>query len=308
MKQTLPELISWYLESDEHEKNLSPHTIKAYRIDLNQFLTFVDGRVVDNELLSQYIKHLNSHFSPRSAKRKIASVRAFYQELKLSGKLSSNPFEKLRVRIHTPKQLPRTIPEHIVKGLLNEAYSCYSPNIPWGLRDIVILELLFSTGVRVSELCELTERTFLLKEGSLRMIIRGKGDKERILELNSPELLRLLQLYCTTFSDQIHRHNRILINNRGKPLTPQSVRRIIKKYLNMLRVSFSVTPHMFRHTFATSLLDAGVDIRYIQVLLGHSSISTTQIYTYVSTRQQTILLSENHPRNKMSFSLGSSIV
>lgn len=304
MNNHLSELITWYLEMSKHEKRLSPHTIKAYQIDLNQFLCFVNSRQVDKELLSQYIKYLNSHFSPRAAKRKLASVHAFYHELEFNDQLDYNPFEKLRVRIHTPKQLPRTIPEHIVRELLREAYRVYSPDIPWALRDIVVMELLFSTGARVSELCELTEQTFLLKEEGLQMIIHGKGDKERVLELKSPELLHLVKLYYTSFFNKIHCHNRILINNHGNPLTPQSVRRIIKKHSEKLHISFPITPHMFRHTFATSLLDAGVDIRYIQSLLGHSSISTTQIYTHVTTKRQAILLSENHPRNKMSFTLG----
>lgn len=199
MNNHLSELITWYLEMGKHEKRLSPHTIKAYQIDLNQFLCFVNDRQVNKELLSQYIKYLNSHFSPRAAKRKLASVHAFYRELEFNDQLDYNPFEKLHVRIHTPKQLPRTIPEHIVRGLLNEAYHVYSPDIPWALRDIVVLELLFSTGVRVSELCELTEQTFLLKEQGLKMIIHGKGDKERVLELNSPELLHLVKLYHTFF-------------------------------------------------------------------------------------------------------------
>ena len=304
MDNHLPELITWYLEMSKHEKRLSSHTIKAYQIDLNQFLCFVSNRKVNKELLSQYIKYLNSHLSPRTAKRKLASLHAFYHELEFNDQLDYNPFEKLRVRIHTPKQLPRTIPEHIVRRLLKEAYHDYSADMPWVLRDIVVLELLFSTGVRVSELCELTEQTFLFKEEGLQMIIHGKGDKERVLEIESSELLHLIKQYHTSFFKQIHRHNRILINNHGNPLTPQSVRRIIKKYTDRLHISLSITPHMFRHTFATSLLDAGVDIRYIQSLLGHSSISTTQIYTHVTTKRQAILLSENHPRNKMSFTLG----
>lgn len=258
MNNHLSELITWYLEMSKYEKRLSPHTIKAYQIDLNQFLCFVNDRPVNKELLSQYIKYLNNHFSPRAAKRKLASVHAFYHELEFNDQLDYNPFEKLRVRIHTPKQLPRTIPEHIVRELLKEAYHVYSPDIPWVLRDIVVLELLFSTGVRVSELCELTEQTFLFKEEGLQMVIHGKGDKERVLEIDSPELLRLIKQYHALFFKQIHHHNRILINNHGNPLTPQSVRRIIKKYTDRLHISLSITPHMFRHTFATSLLDAGV--------------------------------------------------
>ena len=303
MNEPLAELIAWYLDLNEREKQLSPHTIKAYHIDLEQFLSFVGDKAVEKEVLSQYIKHLNSRFSPRTAKRKIASVRAFYRELEFNERLELNPFEKLRVRIHTPKQLPRTIPEHIIRGILMQVYSTYSPENVWSLRDIVVLELLFSTGVRVSELCELTVYTFLLKEHGLQLIVHGKGDKERILELTSPELLKLFHLYYATFSEQICRHDRILINNRGNPLTPQSVRRIIKRYTKKLNVAVPITPHMFRHTFATSLLNAGVDIRYIQSLLGHSSITTTQIYTHVTTRQQTTLLAEKHPRNQMSFLL-----
>lgn len=303
MNQNLAQQISWYLELDTQEKNLSPHTIKAYRIDLRQFLLFTDGKAVNKDLLSQYIKYLNAHFSPRTAKRKIASVRAFFQELVFNEQINCNPFDKLRVRIHTPKNLPRIIPENIIHALLKEAYNAYNPNKPLGLRDIIVFELLFNTGARVSELCELTLETFQLNEYRLQLIIRGKGDKERVLELTSPELLRLVYLYCSVFSEQIHQHNRILINNHGTPLTPQSVRRIIKKHAATIDVSLSLTPHMFRHTFATSLLNEGVDIRYIQALLGHSSISTTQIYTYVTTRQQAIILSEKHPRNKMTFSL-----
>lgn len=304
MNEALAEQIAWYLDLNKREKQLSPHTIKAYHIDLKQFLSFVGGRAVEKEVLSQYIKHLNSCFSPRTAKRKIASARAFYRELEFNERLELNPFEKLRIRIPTPKQLPRTIPEHIMREILMQAYRTYSPDNVWCLRDIVVLELLFSTGIRVSELCGLTAYTFLLREHGLQLIVYGKGDKERILELTSPELLHLFSLYYATFSEQICRHNRILINNRGNPLMPQSVRRIIKQYTKKLNVAVSITPHMFRHTFATSLLDAGVDIRYIQSLLGHSSITTTQIYTHVTIKKQTALLAEKHPRNQMSFLLG----
>ncbi len=166
-----------------------------------------------------------------------------------------------------------------------------------------MLELLFSTGLRVSELCALTKASFRLEEGLLRLLIDGKGRKERVVQLATPELLRLMETYCREFSGEIQREGSILLNRRGCPLSPQSVRRIIHRYLTQVDPSSHITPHMFRHTFATALLEAGVDIRYIQSLLGHSSISTTQIYTHVSTRQQTLLLTEKHPRAGMTFSL-----
>lgn len=301
--QMLSALIADYLETGEYEKQLSPDTIKAYRIDLRQFLDFTGGEWADRNMLNQYIKYLNHHFAPRSAKRKLASVRAFYHEMEICGELGENPFNKLHIRIHSPQQLPRVIPEHIVQALLQSAYNAYMPGCREVLRDIVVLELLFSTGLRVSELCALTRDTFLLNDSGLRLLVRGKGRKERILQIKTPELLQLIKTYCDAFSKEIQEQGAILFNQRGRPLSPQPVRRIINKYLNRIGGASHVTPHMFRHTFATSLLEAGMDIRYIQSLLGHSSISTTQIYTHVSAKQQTLLLAEKHPRGKMTFSL-----
>lgn len=155
--QTLSSLITGYLETDEYEKQLSPDTIKAYRIDLLQFLDFTGGEWADKDVLNQYIKHLNQHFAPRSAKRKLASIRAFYHEMEMCGKLEENPFDKLHIRIHSPQQLPRVIPEQVVQALLQSAYNAYAPGYREVLRDIVVLELLFSTGLRVSELCALSK-------------------------------------------------------------------------------------------------------------------------------------------------------
>ena len=301
--QILSALITDYLETGEYEKQLSSDTIKAYRIDLRQFLDFTGGEWADRNMLNQYIKYLNQHFAPRYAKRKLASVRAFYHEMEICGELGENPFNKLRIRIHSPQELPRVIPEQIVQALLQSAYNAYMPGCREVLRDIVVPELLFSTGLRVSELCALTRDTFLLNDSGLRLLVRGKGRKERILQIKTPELLQLVETYCDAFSKEIQEQGVILFNQRGCPLSPQPVRRIINKYLNQIGESNHVTPHMFRHTFATSLLDAGMDIRYIQSLLGHSSISTTQIYTHVSSKQQTLLLAEKHPRGKMTFSL-----
>ena len=301
--QTLSSLIADYLEVGEYEKQLSPDTIKAYRIDLRQFLEYTGGIWPNKNVLNQYIKHINQTFAPRSVKRKLASVRAFYREMELCGELDGNPFDKLHIRIHSPKQLPRLIPGETVQALLQSAYDAYTTGCREVLRDIVVLELLFSTGLRVSELCALSKDTFFLTDSELELLVRGKGRKERIVQITTPELLQLVRVYYDTFSKEIEEQGVILFNRRGRPLSPQPVRRIITKYLDRIGSSYHVTPHMFRHTFATALLEAGVDIRYIQSLLGHSSISTTQIYTHVSAQQQTLLLAEKHPRGKMSFSL-----
>lgn len=301
--KTLSQSIDQYLERCEYERNLSADTIKAYRIDLRQFSEFTQHEWADRDMLTQYIKHLNQNFAPRSVKRKLASVRAFYHDQEFSGELLENPFHKLHIRIQSPKQLPRTIPNQIIHDLLQSAYDDYAPDKRIVLRDILVLELLFSTGLRVSELCNLTVDTFLLGESELCLLVNGKARKERMLQITTPELIRLAKKYCNEFAEEIQYSGTILLNRQNRPISTQSVRRIIQRYLEKIGSSYHVTPHMFRHTFATSLLEAGMDIRYIQSLLGHSSISTTQIYTHVTAYQQTALLAEKHPRGKMTFSL-----
>lgn len=301
--KNLASLISSYIEVVEHIKKLSRNTIKAYRIDLQQFASFTKNILADKDTIKRYIVHLNQQFAPRSVKRKIASVRAFYHELSISGIVSKNPFDQLQIRIQTPKQLPRTIPQQIIQSILQTAYSEYSDGNRIALRNIMVLELLFNTGLRVSELCSLSSDNFSLDSDGLHLLIHGKGNKERMIQLVTPELLKLSKLYCQTYSQQIQQNGAIFYNRNKKQISPQSVQRIINKYVKKLNLKTHITPHMFRHTFATSLLEAGMDIRYIQSLLGHSSISTTQIYTHVSTKHQTILLNELHPRSKMSFGL-----
>ena len=294
--------ITDYLMMAEHEKKLSPETLKAYRIDLRQFLEFTRNQPVDRQLLSQYVAHLNQNFSPRTVKRKFASVRAFFTEITIATP-EENPFLYYHTRIITPRELPRIIPDQLVCDLLRSVYEAHDPKKPETLRDLLVVELLFGAGLRVSELCALTKDTFLLDHGSLRLHIHGKGRKDRIIELTTPALLRAARRYCAVYAPAIQQGNAMFYNRIGAPLTPDSVRRIIRGHLNRLGSRYHVTPHMFRHTFATTLLNAGMDIRFIQSLLGHSSISTTQIYTHVSNRQQTLLLAEKHPRGKMEFSL-----
>lgn len=301
--QEISKLLSDYLYCCENSKKLSADTLKAYRIDLRQFRDYAGDKWAEKETLNNFIVHLNRRFSPRSVKRKLASVRAFFSDLEFNETIDTNPFDKLHIKIQYPQQLPRTIPEDVVRKLLQSAYDGYVPDRRETLLDIVILELLFSTGLRVSELCALSPDTFLLSDNNLRLLVKGKGRKERVIELTTPELIKLLKTYSSQYSTEIYAQNAILINRRNHPLTPQSVRRIIRKHLDRIGSTSHITPHMFRHTFATSLLEAGMDIRYIQSLLGHSSISTTQIYTHVASPHQAQLLAEKHPRGKMTFSL-----
>lgn len=298
----LSDHITQYLQACELEKRLSTDTLKAYRIDLTQFATFAQGSAVDKVLLGQYAAHLNQHFAPRSVKRKLASVRAFYSFLEEQEYIEESPFRRFRLHIVYPKELPRVIPTETVEAILREAYGRYqATGDRWSLRDVLVLELLFDTGMRVSELCKLTPETFQTGANGLRLLIHGKGKKERVLQIATMEVISLAEQYLGEFSGGIHDTGFILLNRRGRPLTTQGVRQIISCHIQAAAVQGHITPHMFRHTFATALLDGGVDIRYIQTLLGHSSISTTEIYTHVATGQQSTILAQRHPRNDMKF-------
>lgn len=302
--QDLQHGISQYLRDCKYQKGLDPKTIKAYRIDLAQFSAFMaDGNwSLTREGVMAYISDLHQRYKPKTIRRKIASVKAFCGYLEYEELLETNPFLRLRLKLSAPLILPRTIPLSVIEAILTTAYqekekmqSSKQRNVV--LRDIAVLELLFATGIRVSELCALQCSDVRLDEGEIK--IYGKGAKERFVQIANPEVLKALRFYLEQYKDIIAQAGTFFVNRLHKPLSDQSVRRIIKKYSDLAGVEKHITPHMFRHSFATLLLDEGVDIRYIQRLLGHSSIVTTQIYTHVAGKKQRDILSEKHPRNKI---------
>lgn len=165
------------------------------------------------------------------------------------------------------------------------------------LRDITVVELLFATGVRISELCTLKVQQVDLS--SYKIIIYGKGSKERMIQISNGDVRKILLEYYTTFKSDITSSGWFFVNRLHQRYSEQSVREMIVKYLNIAEIDMHITPHMFRHSFATLLLEADVDIRYIQKMLGHSSIKTTEIYTNVSMSKQNNILTAKHPRNFM---------
>jgi len=293
-----------YLSYCEYQKKLNPQTLKAYRIDLKQFSDFIknsDGNL-SKANINSYITHLHKNFKTKSVKRKLASVKALFNYLKFEEVLAENPFEKISVKFQEPSILPRTIPLKIIKSILLSAYdeslkediSIYAKSCI--LRNIAVLELLFATGIRVSELCSLSPANIDLN--AKYICIYGKGSKERLIQIPNAEVITALKKYYAAFSKQINNSNYFFINKNGNRLSEQSVRFMIKSYEKKLSLKIHITPHMFRHSFATLLLEEDVDIRYIQKLLGHSSIVTTQIYTHVALSKQKKILKSKHPRNK----------
>lgn len=302
--QDLEPWISRYLLDCQYQKGLDPKTIKAYRIDLNQFSALLSQRELEltREGIMEYISDLHRNYKAKTIRRKIASVKAFCGYLEFEELVEENPFSRLRLKLSAPSILPRTIPLSAIETILMVAYrgkenAKTEKQRNAALRDIAVLELLFATGVRVSELCSLQRSDVRLDEGEIK--IYGKGDKERFVQIANPDVIEALRCYQEAYKDIIALTGMFFVNRLSKPLSDQSVRGIVNRYSELAGVESHITPHMFRHSFATLLLEEGVDIRYIQQLLGHSSIVTTQIYTHVAGRKQRDILSEKHPRNKI---------
>lgn len=293
-----------YLEYCQYQKRLDQKTLKAYRIDLRQFSEHfikTDVQKLSSSLIEVYLITLHKKYKPKTVKRKIASLKAFFHYLEYRELIISNPFNKLHVKFREPTILPKTIPLYIVESVLSTIYRYYaSAPTPYqkrnALRDIAAIELLFSTGMRISELCSLGMEDINLYDRTI--LIYGKGSKERRIQIPNEDVIRILTEYKNEYEKEMHRCNHFFANQKGNSLSDQTIRRAINKYCSMAAVDLHITPHMFRHTFATSLLEADVDIRYIQEMLGHSSINTTQIYTHVALAKQRDILMTKHPRKE----------
>lgn len=295
-------IIQKYLDYCQYQKRLDSKTLKAYRIDLSQFLMKVEVENISNittDFLEDYIVDLHQSYKPKTVKRKIASLKALFHYTEYKNHIEINPFNKIQIKFREPFVLPRTIPLQTIEALLSTMYKqLEQPTTNYQkrnvLRDIAVIELLFSTGMRISELCALKPNDINLNDGAI--LIYGKGAKERRIQIGNKEVHAILLAYYHEFEKEIRYCNHFFANQQNQPLSDQAVRRMLRKYSSLASVDLHITPHMFRHTFATSLLDADVDIRYIQEMLGHSSINTTQIYTHVSLSRQADILATRHPR------------
>lgn len=298
-----------YLQYCQYRKRLDSKTLKAYRIDLEQFREYASGLLdfSSKNVIDYFITELHKQYMPKTVKRKIASLKAFFHYLIYKEVLSENPFDKLDIAFREPKLLPKTIPFHIIQSFLNVLYTQKELakseyQLQCCIRDIAVIELLFATGMRISELCSLKPSDIDFENNTI--LIYGKGARERILQVGNPDVLSALLLYQETFREDIAECGYFFVNRLHHKLSDQSVRLMISKYVNLADIQQHITPHMFRHSFATLLLEQDVDIRYIQKILGHSSISTTEIYTHVTNIKQKEILFHKHPRNLMEVNKG----
>jgi len=290
------QLLDQFINQLKVERGLAANTILAYNHDLMGFFEFLKRRGVSpvqvnqDDLLS-FIAEKKTQLSPRSLVRNLVSIRMFYRFLVIEGKIDSNPARLMGI----PKMyryLPDILSRDEVEVLLLQ------PDIQTvlGKRDKAILELLYATGLRVTELISLKMIDINMEVGFIRII--GKCSKERIIPMGT-KAMDSLKEYLTDSRPSFPKKEEfsyIFLNSRGRPLTRQGLWKIIKSYALKAGITKTVTPHTVRHSFATHLLEGGADLRSIQIMLGHSDISTTQIYTHIARERLKEIHERYHPR------------
>lgn len=295
-------MVDKFLRYLQVEKNTSPLTVQNYTADIDLFSTFLTARfgksfewqkvgVLD---IRAYLALLNKEkYARTTIARRISSLRSFYKFLLRENYVEQNPF----VQVRTPK-LEKKLPVFLEEMEINELLTLPNKNL-LGLRDQSVLELLYATGCRVSELVGL--KIVNIDLSNQYVLLLGKGNKERIVPIGhtcSKAIQQYLQKTRGFLMKKYNaeEHDNLFVNSRGGPLTDRSVRRILDKYIIQLATQKNVSPHTIRHTFATHLLDHGADLRAVQELLGHANLSTTQIYTHITTERITSVYQKNHPR------------
>ena len=289
------QIVDAFLDALWMERGLSDNTLGAYRSDLYKFSTWLQSRKVDvlttnaNDILA-YLS-LAENTSAKTVARRLSSLRRLYEYLLRENKITQNPVSN----IDAPKlgrSLPKSLTEDEVEALLNAPKT----DDVLGIRDKCMLEVLYATGLRVSELVGLTVQQINLRQGVIR--VTGKGNKERLVPLGE-EATQWLEKYISSARNEILNNtmsDALFPSKRGKAMTRQTFWYMIKRYAVIAGVNKDLSPHVLRHAFATHLINHGADLRVVQMLLGHSDISTTQIYTHVARERLKDLHSEHHPR------------
>ena len=276
----LEDKLAAYLEYCEYRKELDRKTLKAYRIDLRQYFEYICVDEPDKEKIEEYVTHLHKSYKQKTVKRKIASIKAFYNYLEETEIIAESPFRKIKVKFKETVTLPRIIPREEIEKLLNHMYQCLNENDKasrkFMLRDVAVIEVFFATGARVYEISNIRDDSINLNTGLIRLM--GKGGKERYVQISNTSILEVLKKYYDENEQSIKKSGYFFVNNRESRYTEQSIRLMLKKYTKQAGIERNITPHMFRHSFATYLIEEGVDVSCVQQILGHSSIKTTQIY------------------------------
>ncbi|MBF0485687.1 MAG: tyrosine recombinase XerC [Candidatus Omnitrophica bacterium] len=281
--------IQKFLGHLEDEKNYSQHTLLNYRLDLEEFFAFLgndDVKAVDYPTLRRFLAELKVRaLKPRSVSRKLSSLRSFFRFLQREGVVQKNP----AALVMTPK-LDKVLPHFLTETAAVRLMEAPGENTAVDLRDKAIFETLYSTGIRVSELVGLSLEDVDLIGNIVK--VYGKGKKERVVPIGD-KACEAIQAYLDARKSNA---SALFLNHAGGRLTARSIRNIINKHIACASLDQKVHPHMLRHSFATHLLDHGADLRAVQELLGHVNLSTTQIYTHLTTEKLKSIYNAAHPR------------
>ncbi len=281
----------------QHEKRFSPHTLTAYKTDLLQFFAFADSQgnasFTDVFLVRNWIVHLlDQQNDARSVNRKMSSLKTYFKFLVREKLIEDNPMSKIQSP-KTAKKLPVVIREEKISQLLDSEEN-FEANFS-GTRDKLVVELLFGTGIRLAELLGLTETDINWYENTIK--VTGKRSKERIVPLNK-ELLMLTKEYLNVKKSKNFDNNslNLIVTDTGNAPYPKLIYRIVQKYLGYITTQNKKSPHVLRHTFATTLLNNGADLNAIKELLGHANLSATQVYTHNSVERLKLIYKQAHPK------------
>jgi len=290
------DLVDEFITYLQVERGLAENTISAYSRDLVRFITYLESRNVKAEktsriIIRDYLGTLTTELSKRSQARNISAIKTFFRFLVSEGRLKENPARLLE----TPR-IQQKLPDVLSLGEVERLLLQPDITTPLGQRDRAMLELLYATGLRVSELVHLRLLDVNLEAGFVKTL--GKGSKERMVPFGE-NALQAVQIYLSDGRRALLKDGHppyLFLNFRGKPLTRQGFWKIIKNHGRMAGIKKSIKPHGLRHSFASHLLEAGADLRSVQVMLGHADITTTQIYTHVTRERLKELHETCHPR------------
>ena len=280
-------------------KNLSEKTLKAYSSDLKQFFEYENNVLQPN--ICAFISHLNVKLKLKdtSIRRKIITLKNFYNYLLDNEIIEYSPFRKLKFRFKQERKLPKTLPVSEISKILKcldidpTTLSAFAQKEY--IRDAALLDLLISTGIRIGEAASLTLDDIILSEHTL--LIHGKGRKQRLIYISSTQTWDRLKALVKERKKCADNH--LFVNRYGQPITIYGIEDIYKRYAQKAQINIKSTPHFLRHTFATNLLANGADLRSVQEILGHSSVATTQIYTEVTTSRKKQVLKKFNYRNRL---------
>ena len=292
--------LSEFLENIEYQRGYSENTIINYEIDIEEFISFLKSEAIENikdvnyNVVRSYLMELyNKKYSRNSVSRKLSSLRSFFKFLHNKNKITMNPFNL----ISSPKKEKR-LPKFLYNEDIEKIFDVPDKNTPLGQRDILVLELLYDTGIRVGELVNIKIKDIDYNNRTIRIL--GKGNKERIV-LFGIYLEDILNMYLNDGRIKIlngKNSEYLILNGHGNNITTRGVRLIIENIIKKSSIKTHATPHTLRHTFATHLLENGADLLTVKELLGHSSLSSTQVYTHITNERLRNVYLKSHPRAK----------